>query len=122
MLNLFSIYFLESVGFLVREIFFCLYFNNYIWSLRVWRKRIEVKYLNFKKKIQNYILYCNKLNEDKKLFYMFSYFKYSKVFIEFYNQLNILFKYFIKRNFIFIYYILVLNSYSRIGKYKFNVF
>lgn len=122
MLNLFSIYFLESVGFLVREIFFCLYFNNYIWSLRVWRKRIEVKYLNFKKKIQNYILYCNKLNEDKKLFYMFSYFKYSKVFIEFYNQLNILFKYFIKINFIFIYLILVLNSYSRIGKYKFNVF
>lgn len=122
MLNLFSIYFLESVGPSVRETLSCLHSNNHIRSSRAWRKRTEVKYLNFKKKIQNYISYCNKSNEDKKSLYTFSHFKYSKASIEFYNQLNILSKHFTKRNFTFTHHTSVSNSYSRIGKYKPNVF
>lgn len=60
--------------------------------------------------------------KKKKSFYKFSHFKYSKASIEFYNQLNILSKHFTKINFTFTHLTSVSNSYSRIGKYKPNVF
>lgn len=60
--------------------------------------------------------------KKKKSLYKFSHFKYSKASIEFYNQLNILSKHFTKRNFTFTHHTSVSNSYSKIGKYKPNVF
>lgn len=125
MLNLFSIYFPESVGpSALREILSCLPLqsNNHIRSSKVWRKRTEVEYLNLKKRYRTtFQIVINKMKK-KKSFYKFSHFKYSKASIEFYNQLNIFSKHFTKINFTFTHLTSVSNSYSRIGKYKPNVF